>query len=77
MFGVKDKKLSQEALMLKELRKAGSKGILNYQFPKMRILSYTKIISNLREEGWNIVKDRMYVDGKATGVYRYVLVEEV
>ena len=72
---MKTKKLSQHARLLLELRKHKN-GIPNYMFPKMNILSYTKVISDLRAEGNNIISTRVYDhNDKATGVFIYKLIE--
>lgn len=76
MFGVKGKKLSQEARILKALKKAGNKGVMNHQFPKMNILRYSARINDLRNDGHNILVERMYKDGRATGTFRYILRDE-
>lgn len=67
--------LTQEGRILRALKQAGADGIANYEFPqKLRILSYTKIISNLRKEGHNIYAERVYLpNGRATNINRYYL----
>lgn len=68
---------SQCSKMLKLLRKAGLKGVRNYQFVRHRILRYSARIGDLRNEGYDIKCERMYLpNGRATNVYRYVLIEE-
>lgn len=66
----------QAGQVLKMLKKAGQHGVENYKFPEARILCYTKRISELRAEGHNILTERVEVDGRATGTFRYVLIEE-
>lgn len=68
---------NQHTEILKALRKAGLNGVPNYYFPtRLRIMSYTKRLSELRQEGYNIQKERQYFkNGKATGVYNYYLLE--
>lgn len=69
--------LSQEARILKLLRKAGNKGIANYEFPRQRILRYSARIGNLRNDGHNIYCEREYLpNGRATNIYRYYLYED-
>lgn len=69
--------INQETRVLKLLRKAGSRGVPNYKFQQHRILCYTKIISNLRSDGYNILTERQFLpNGRATGTYNYVLIEE-
>lgn len=69
--------MSQESSMLKMLRKAGNHGVANYKFPQARILSYTKIISELRADGYNIITERVKLpNGRSTGVYKYYLLTE-
>lgn len=69
--------VGQEAKMIQMLRKAHSHGVANYKFQDQRILCYTKIISNLRKDGFNIVKERvMLPNGRSTGVYKYILIED-
>lgn len=69
--------LNQEQKLLKALRKAGSHGIPNYSIHSLRILSHTKVISNLRREGFTILKERLRLpSGRYTQIYQYTLVEE-
>lgn len=68
---------SQESRMLNMLRRAGGRGIKNYEFQRSGILCYTKIISNLREDKWDIITERLYLEnGRATGIFYYVLLED-
>lgn len=70
-------KLSQEETILKMLRKAGKRGVPNYKFQHHRVLCYTKIISNLRADGYSILTERHFLpNGRATGTYIYTLIEE-
>ena len=68
-------KLSQHTQIIRELRKH-PEGVPNYRFPKMFILSYTKRISELRQEGWNIQISRLFYKDKATSTFIYKLIEE-
>lgn len=69
--------ISQNARILKMLRKAGSKGVPNYKFPAHRILKYNARITDLRHEGYNITCERQYLpNGRATSVFNYMLIEE-
>lgn len=66
----------QKAKILRLLRKSHVSGVPNYKFQQYNILCYTKVISELRHDGHIIVKERVYDKfGKATGVYKYHLVE--
>lgn len=67
--------LSQHSKVLRELRRCSRSGVPNYRFPQMNILSYTKVISDLRKEKHNIIKERQVLNGKSTGVYYYHLIE--
>lgn len=67
---------NQDSKVLAMLRRAGSHGVPNYRFPEARVLSYTKIISNLREDGHKILTERVRLkNGRYTNTYRYILVE--
>lgn len=69
--------LSQESKILKMLRKAGQRGVANHEFPKRRILRYSARIGDLRADGYNIICERVYLpNGRATNVFKYILVEE-
>lgn len=69
--------MSQESTILKLLRKAGSKGVPNYVFPANRILKYSSRITDLRNDGYNIYCERVFLpNGRATNVYRYYLDEQ-
>lgn len=67
--------LNQQTKVLKLLRRRPKTGVANYEFPQNRILSYTKVISDLRKDGYNIITERVVKDGRFTGVYRYILIE--
>ena len=68
--------MSQTTRLLKAFRKAGNRGIANYQFARLRIIRYGARIADLRAEGFNIYVERQYRKGKATGVFVYYLIEE-
>lgn len=69
--------LSQHARILKMLRHAGSKGVANWEFPQARILRLSARIQELRAEGHDIIVERDYLpNGRATNVFRYILVED-
>lgn len=67
---------SQQSQVLKMLKDAGMRGLENYRFPQVNILCYTKRISELRSSGHNILTERVYVDGRATGTFRYTLLDQ-
>lgn len=69
--------VDQETKLIRMLRKAGRHGVENYKFPQNRILCYTKVISRLRADGYNIYKERVVLpNGRSTGVYKYYLQEQ-
>lgn len=63
-------KISQTKRMIREMRK---RKVMNYEFVReMFILSYTKRISEIRQLGITVNKERVYDnEGKATGVFYY------
>ena len=68
--------MSQTDTILKLLRKAGNKGVPNYDFPKHHILKYSSRITDLRKQGFNIYCERVLLrNGRWSGVYRYYLGE--
>jgi len=68
--------MSQSTTIIKMLRKAGQRGVYNYQFPEARILRYSSRIKELRSEGHDILCERVNLpNGRATNVFRYILVE--
>lgn len=70
------RKLTQHARILEALRQ-NKRGVENYKFARMGILSYPKRLSELRKEGHNIQKERVYLpNGRATGTFRYFLIED-
>lgn len=73
----KNKPMTQEQRILTLLRKAGSKGVANYEWPQNRILRASARIGELRKDGYNIYCVREYLpNGRATNVFRYYLNEE-
>ena len=74
---IKSKPLSQEERLLRLLRKAGSRGVENHEFPKHRILRYSARIGDLRKDGYNIYCERQRLpNGRATSTYKYYLIED-
>jgi len=68
--------MSQTSKILKMLEKAGSRGVMNYQFPRNNILRYSARIGELRADGYNIIAERIKLkNGRSTNVYRYVLIK--
>jgi hypothetical protein len=68
--------MSQEAKLLSMLRKAGKHGVPNYRFPEAKILRYSARIGDLRNEGYDIICERVKLpNGRSTGVFKYILVE--
>ncbi len=64
---------SQAIRILDKIR--GSNGVENWQLSEIA-LKYTSCISALRKRGYNIVAERVYHNGKATGTYKYYLKEK-
>ena len=62
----------------KLLKKAGSRGVHNYEFPEHRLLRYSHYIKVLRDEyDCHITVERLKLpNGKASNVYLYKLVGE-
>jgi hypothetical protein len=70
------RKLTQDELILKMLRKAKSRGVRNYEFANHRILRYGARLETLRKDGYTILTEREYLkNGRATNVFVYTLVE--
>ena len=67
---------SQNTKVLKMLKKAGQRGVPNYKFPESHILRYSARIGDLRKD-YDIICEREYHHGHATGIFRYILVTEV
>jgi len=68
--------MSQSTKLLTMLRKAGKHGIENYKFPQQGILRYSARIADLRAEGFNVYCERVVIDGRHTGTFKYFLIEE-
>lgn len=69
--------ITQEEQVIKMLRRAGMHGVPNYDFPRHRVLSYTKVISDLRKDGYNIITERLRLpNGKYLNTRVYTLIEE-
>lgn len=69
--------MSQTSTILKMLRKAGKRGVPNYKFPQKNCLRYSARIGELRAQGYNIYCERVVLpNGRATGVFNYILLEE-
>lgn len=71
--------MSQRDRIIKELRKAGKRGVTNHHFSNnMRILDYTARISELRHDGYEIlaVQQRMFMSKKLSGTFKYYLIGE-
>jgi hypothetical protein len=66
--------MSQTQQVYKMLLRAGSRGVPNFDFPKHRILRYSARIGELRKD-YDILCEREYHHGKATGVFRYILIK--
>lgn len=69
--------VSQHGKIIRMLKRNKRKGVANYEFAGVRILDYTARISELRQDGHNIVAVRDFLpNGRATNVFRYFLVEK-
>ena len=67
---------SQSSKIIKELKKAGTQGLTNYQLSGIS-LKYSSRITELRHDGHNIIAVRQYLpNGRSTGTWRYYLNEE-
>ncbi len=69
-------KESQQSKVLRMLKRNYRHGVANYKFPQANILCYTKRVEELRKAGHNILSERQYIKGRATGVWVYHLIEE-
>lgn len=68
---------NQHERMIRELKKNKLRGVPNYRWPQMGILSYTKRISELRSDGHMISSIRQRLkNGRATNVWQYYLIED-
>lgn len=68
-------KASQCKEIIRMLKRNFKSGVPNYRFAQAGILGYTARMSDLRKDGHVIVAERVWVDGKATGTFRYHLKE--
>lgn len=66
--------LTQETKILNRIKSNGKKGAANWELSRIA-LCYTKVISNLRKDGYNIITSREFKNGRATGTFRYSLEE--
>lgn len=61
----------------KLLKKAGSKGVHNHDFPRHHLLRYSHYISELRQDGHTITVERLKLkNGRWSNTYIYKLVED-
>lgn len=68
--------MTKSQRVLKELKKHKKHGVANYKLSRLA-LNYTKVISNLREDGHNIQAVRVWLkNGRATNTFKYYLIEE-
>lgn len=67
---------SQGSRIIEMLKKSKRHGVENYKFPQAHILDYTARISELRQDGHNILAERQKVKGRSTGVWVYHLIED-
>lgn len=64
---------SQNKRMIKAMKQ---RRVKNHEFLGMYILSYTKRLAEIRQQGFNVHKERVYDrNGKATGVFEYWITE--
>lgn len=55
--------------MIKEMKK---RKVKNYEFSQMFILNHTARMTNIRQMGFSVQRERVYDEnGKATGVHQY------
>lgn len=75
-FRKKNKALTQEGRVLRELKNAGSRGVENWRLSHLA-LKYTSVVSDLRKEGHNILAIRQpLANGKMSNTWKYYLNEE-
>ena len=71
-------KTSKASRILNELRMARTRGLTTGDLIKIDPAEYRARISELRNEGHNISKaERVYIDGRATNIFKYYLIEEL
>lgn len=69
--------MSQTTKVLTMLKRAGQRGVMNYEFPRKRILRYSARLGDLRNEGYNIIAERVKLKNRrSTNVFRYILIKE-
>lgn len=68
--------MSQTTKLLQMLRQNKIRGVENYKFPQRQILRYSARIADLRADGYNIYCERVVINGRATGTFKYYLIEE-
>lgn len=66
---------TSQATKIYRLIKNNKRGIANYELARIS-LKYSSRISELRQEGHNIVAQRVWKDGRWTGTWLYYLIEE-
>jgi hypothetical protein len=68
--------LCQSSKIIKELKRAGNKGLANHDLARIS-LKYSSRITELRHDGYDIMAIRQYLpNGRATGTWRYYLNRE-
>ncbi len=69
--------MNQHEKILRVLRNNKIRGYANHKFvSELHILDYTARISELRQDGHNIVAERQKLpNGRSTNVYKYFLIE--
>jgi hypothetical protein len=69
--------MSQNSKIIKELRKAGNKGVTNKQLSDIS-LKYSSRIAELRQDGYNIYaeRQRFFMSKRLSNTWRYYLIEE-
>jgi hypothetical protein len=67
--------ITQSVRILRAIKKSGRKGIENFKLATYS-LKYSSRIAELRQDGYNIVAERQWLNGRATGTWRYYLIEE-
>lgn len=67
---------TQTGRVLAMLKRAGSRGVFNYELTKIS-LQYTGRIFALRNEGHNILCERQYLkNGRASNTFKYTLISD-
>ena len=73
MFTLFNKHETQEKKLIRLLRKRPR---TNVELSRHGLLRYGEFIRQARQDGFNIVVERIYRDGKATFTYKYTLEEK-